>query len=101
FVRCWRESFANRGALWSPLPGIFDGAVHLAAGGHSACVVDGNRTVSCWQSLDRAPSLGRPTPIVGLANIAGLAIGRAHQCAWDRAGGASCWGDNRAGQLGD
>ena len=34
-----------------------------------------------------------PHAIPGLANVAGLALGRSHACAWTREGTVACWGD--------
>jgi alpha-tubulin suppressor-like RCC1 family protein len=41
------------------------------------------------------------TRIEGLADVAGLAIGRSHVCAVRAWGGVACWGKDEEGELGD
>jgi alpha-tubulin suppressor-like RCC1 family protein len=39
--------------------------------------------------------------VIGFANVAQIALGAAFSCAWLEDATVSCWGSNRAGQLGD
>lgn len=75
-------------------------------GGHG-CVVQGEK-VACWGN-NRKGQLGRGTvsdqetsaaEIVGLADVAGLALGAEFSCARLHTGGVRCWGRNDLGQLG-
>jgi alpha-tubulin suppressor-like RCC1 family protein len=83
----------------------------VAAGDYHTCVVIADR-VNCWGSNWRGQLGNRNTnnsyTPVSVAQLAGaithLAAGQAHTCAVVDNGDADqiwCWGDNRAGQLGN
>lgn len=99
-MRCWGSSFPVRHEL--------DDVVALAAGYDHLCAVRTDGTAECWGE-NRAGQIGdgtvggtRPNPVdvSGLTDLAGIAAGRDHTCAWDRAGSTWCWGSNSEGQLG-
>ena len=95
--------------------------------GHT-CVLHDDRTVSCWGSdrwgvlgqggppasqedrsdgdptvpvAVRASGLALPTKVRGIIDAVDVSAGGAHTCVVHADGGASCWGDNAWGQLGD
>ena len=48
------------------------------------------------------PDAPSPSPaLTPLEDVAGVATGAAHSCAWTNDGDVLCWGDNDHGQLGD
>lgn len=103
------------------VPGITD-AVKLAVGDKTSCVIRRDGTVWCWgQNVPLRDGLGsigdgrppdetcapgawcrrRPTQVVGLRDVVDLSVRANHACAVVRTGQLFCWGDNRAGVLGD
>jgi alpha-tubulin suppressor-like RCC1 family protein len=85
--------------------------VHLltpTAGGHHTCAPTNGAATYCWgRNIDGQLGAGfpsffeeAPVPVTGLARFTGLAGGEDHTCALAGNGAASCWGDNRASQLG-
>ncbi len=85
------------------------GVTALSAGRtHSCAVVSGGEAL-CWgDNEDGQLGLGfsqqrlLPERVQGLASgVADISAGQAHTCALTAAGGALCWGNNDAGQLGD
>lgn len=110
-VYCWGSgavgSYVGR---YTAVPVVVDqvnGAVAVAAGGHScALLVDG--TVKCWGNnsngqLGNGGDSGSLTavPVSQLANAVGISAGRNHTCALIADGTARCWGDNTGGKVGD
>ena len=61
------------------------------------CGVAGGQ-VSCWQIANTSATV---TAVGGLASITQVVSGTAHDCALAKSGQVSCWGANRAGELGD
>jgi alpha-tubulin suppressor-like RCC1 family protein len=57
----------------------------------------------CGSGTARGDCSLRAIPVTGIdaATITQLAIGQSHTCALIAGGTVMCWGDNRAGQLGD
>src|SRR5690606_28836965 len=53
--------------------------------------------VACWG----AGFAKAPVEVPGAAGALALTAGEAHTCARMADGGARCWGDSAAGQLGD
>lgn len=84
----------------------------IAAGGRHTCAVDATDSVFCWgdntsgQLGDGTVGAARPLPAPiarpdTLLGVVELRAGRAHTCARTLVGAVFCWGDNRAGQLGN
>jgi len=89
-----------------------DDAVEVHLGSGFACARRSNGSAVCWgrdysgQLGDGtvhsgAPVIGGPTPVVGIVDAEGLAVGAAHACATLADGSARCWGEGHLGQLGD
>ena len=91
-------------------------AIHLAAGGGHTCAVLADHTVKCWGAGESGQlgwgalrDHGIPSRVMNLsADVVQIAAGEAHTCARtspdghpESAGSVFCWGDNRAGQLGN
>ncbi|MFN8650336.1 MAG: Ig-like domain-containing protein [Gemmatimonadales bacterium] len=67
----------------------------VAAGAAMSCGVATGGAV-CWGAgYDGLTAIG------GTAGLTGIAVGNRHACGLVSGGRAVCWGDNRAGQLGD
>jgi alpha-tubulin suppressor-like RCC1 family protein/Tol biopolymer transport system component len=81
----------------------------LAAGAAHSCALLIDGRVKCWgrnvdgQLGDNTQiSRARPVFVAGLApGTQSVAAGAAHTCVRTATNGASCWGDNQYGQLGD
>ena len=115
-VWCWGDNHNGQlgegttGNLAVPVPVTgFTNAASLAAGQTSTCALKRDGTVWCWGD-NRSGQLGigsaifRPVAVrvAGAIGAVDVAAGSAHTCAAISApGGVSCWGNNRAGQLGD
>ena len=91
------------------VPGL-SGGTAVATGGAHTCVVLSDSTVRCWgdgmegQLGGGGGAVGQhttPTSVVGLSGVAQLAAGSEYTCALLTSGGASCWGSNYDGQLGN
>ena len=98
------------------VPGIAD-AVAIASKSDFTCALRAGGGVACWGSnsdgqlgngasdpQNRREMSGTdcaPTAVVDLDDAVSVAVGSAHACAVRRGGAIVCWGDNRAGQLGD
>ena len=67
----------------------------VEAGASFACGINPTGAV-CWGGGFEGLS-----PIGGTAGLTGLVTGKGHACGLVSGGRAVCWGDNRAGQLGD
>ncbi len=88
------------------LPGA---AVAVATGHSHTCALTVGGAVLCWGRNDNG-QLGdsstttrlTPTPVLGLGSgVSAIATGYYHSCAVTSSGGATCWGVNSDGQLGD
>lgn len=115
-IKCWGINWTNQlgngSTTDSPLPvdvsGITD-AVSVATAGANTCarLLDGS--VKCWGIYYygvigvASPVFGEapPTTVGGLSNVVDLRMGYNHACGLDNVGSLKCWGDNRAGQLGN
>jgi len=116
-VKCWGANFSGQlgdGSTSQRLTpvdvtGLASGVQAIAAGGGHGCAVTGTGGVKCWGAnvsgqLGDGSTTDRLTPVdaAGLSGgMKAIAAGGSHSCALTEAGGATCWGDNYYGQLGD
>jgi alpha-tubulin suppressor-like RCC1 family protein len=102
----------------TPVTGLLD-AVEIDAGISFTCARRSGGGVVCWGDNDTGEigdgtcSFPRvsgcpagadrpvPTPVIGLTDAVGLAVGTHHACAPRRSGEVVCWGQNFAGAVGD
>ena len=114
-VRCWGSNWAGRLGNSStndsatPVSAFaLNGAATIAAGTHS-CASTTSGAVMCWgtngwgnlgigdptiQSVDVPPS------VLGLSDVAAVAVGGDYACALTHSGHISCWGNNSNGRTG-
>ena len=111
-VACWGSNID--GALGLPLatnqfptPVNVSGlgtAAALAAGQQRNCVVNSDRTVSCWgsKSLTGTPDPGNPTPtrVDVITNVAQVSLSSRKACAVTGGGNLYCWSANASGLAG-
>jgi alpha-tubulin suppressor-like RCC1 family protein len=112
-VSCWGgDGFGDTGNPASATPAAvagLSGALAVAAGGNSSCAITAGNGVMCWgdgQSceLGNGTCLGSQTPVqvTGLTSgVLSIAVSLTHSCALLSDGGASCWGGDDIGQLGN
>ena len=89
--------------------GLMSGVVAISAGESHTCALTTSRAVNCWGSnfygqLGDGSTSNNPLPVAvtGLASgVKSISAGHSHTCAVTTSGGAMCWGNNDAGQLGD
>ena len=95
-------------AVPMPVAGLAAGVVKLTAGAYHTCALLKGGQAACWGD-NQSGQLGdgtrvsrtRPTPTKKLAGTAVfLTAGDFHTCALLQEGTYTCWGANRAGQLG-
>src|SRR5262249_42907109 len=80
-------------------------ALAIVAGASHACVMHGDRTVSCWGN-NAAGQLGNrtrqrtatPINVVGLTNTIAIVAGGNSFCSQLSTKALQCWGDNTSGQ---
>jgi len=116
---CWGGN--SEGQIGSPydgaqpptfVPGI-PPVLAVSSGYYHTCAVTSTKQVYCWGSNCQGASGSgtskpceksnpAPTLLAGLdSGVLGLSIGANHTCAITLEGGATCWGDNSRGQLGN
>lgn len=92
-----------------PVTGLASGVRTVSAGHSYACALTESGVVWCWGS-NRSGQLGDgtnndssvPVQVQGLnANIVAISAGDYHVCALNADGAVQCWGEGRAGQLGN
>jgi alpha-tubulin suppressor-like RCC1 family protein len=113
-AKCWGYGIVGNGSPEgsSPTPvdivGLSSGVVAITQGDLHVCAHLADR-VSCWGRNDYG-QLGDgsretrlvPTDVVGLGGpIQAVSAGSESTCAVISPGTLKCWGNNRAGQLGD
>ncbi len=106
-------------------PGTLSGVKAIAAGDQTSCALVSGGGVDCW-GLNQSGELGdgtfsgpetctaistpcsrTPVEVKGvggsgaLSGIEAIAAGGGQTCALTSVGGVDCWGDNKAGELGD
>jgi alpha-tubulin suppressor-like RCC1 family protein len=119
-LKCWGDAFEPKGKVVTVLP---VGVADIATGAVHACALMEDKTVQCW-GANASGEVGdgtldprnAPVPVEGLSGpAAGVTAGvvqcfgcipymtgtYGHSCALIQNGDVQCWGDNRAGQLGD
>lgn len=114
-VWCWGAS--GRGQLghvsggFAPVSGLRS-AVRVYAGAEHACAKDRAGQLYCWGDNSKgqlgsnggARALSAPVPravaVRGISRVGEVALGERFSCAAAQ-GRVYCWGDNRAGQIGN
>jgi alpha-tubulin suppressor-like RCC1 family protein len=84
------------------------GAQRIACGMNHACVLGVDAKVYCWGN-NAYGALGdgteknrvEPGPVVGLSQVAEIAVDYARTCARSISGDVHCWGDSEFGKAGD
>ena len=119
-VKCWgADDSGQLGGFWAAslatpqeVGGLGAPAQAITAGLGHTCALTEDGAVKCW-GANESGQLGNglttmsyePVDPIGLAgDVQAIAAGRAHTCALLGAGSNAsvlCWGNNRAGQLGD
>lgn len=116
-VKCW--GYNHNGQLGNgsttdastpvAVSGLASGIAAISAGGGNTCALTQTGAVQCWGSnlfggLGNGSTTQSPLP-VGVSSLGSgalaIAVGSGHSCALTTAGGASCWGLNNHGQLGN
>jgi alpha-tubulin suppressor-like RCC1 family protein len=116
-VKCWGENVYGQLGDGSNMErdapvdvsGLTSGVTAIATGQYHSCAVTSAGGAKCWGNNDsgqlgdgtRSNTRNLPVDVVGLSGAARLAAGFSHTCALTSTGGAKCWGDNSAGQVGD
>lgn len=113
-LKCWGSNeFDNLGdgsdVDYSTTPvdvvGMESGVRTVDIGLYSACATMDDGTVRCWGTGTLGDGSGEssstPVEVVDLENAWEVTVGRFHTCAVTTMQGATCWGENYYGQLGN
>ncbi len=91
----------------------------IASSDHHSCAVMADGSVRCWGWNDRGqlgyesseachviegadfPCMSKPRAVPGISNVTAIVVGGEHSCALLADSSVRCWGENRAGQIGD
>jgi alpha-tubulin suppressor-like RCC1 family protein len=116
-VKCWGllglgglgDGTATGSSTPKSVVGLESGVTAITAGGSHACALTTDGAAKCW-GLNASAQLGdgtqsaRTTPVTvsGLGSgVVAIEAGSINTCAVTSSGGASCWGTNYTGALGD
>ena len=82
--------------------GLPPGVVAIRANFAQTCALTASGAVWCWGGYDQADPRLTPRPVSQWSDgVTELRFGLEHLCAQFVGGGVNCFGDNRAGQVGD
>lgn len=113
-VTCWGSAALPPGASSPGVPvaisDVSGSALALAGGQVHTCALIQTGNIQCW-GKDTFGQLGSGpcsvycsraiVDVPGISGAIAVAAGTSHSCAALSAGSVHCWGDNRAGQVGD
>jgi alpha-tubulin suppressor-like RCC1 family protein len=124
-VKCWGANTGATGSMLGratsnsssdadPVPdyvtGLSSGVRALSVGQGSACALMTDKTLKCWGSnwegrlgdgtTTATTDTSGPVSVLGLSDVAAVAVGSAHACAVVSSGKVYCWGQWESGQLG-
>lgn len=116
-VTCWGDNAsgnfgnATNTSTTSPVAAFIGITVTaIALGQSNLCAITGTGTVLCAGTntdgeLGDGSAMGTgsntPVTVAGITNATGLVAGLHHECAFNAAGAAQCWGYGTSGQLGN
>lgn len=117
-VKCWGDNFygqlgdgtTTRRTIPTDVLGLTSGVISVSAGNYHTCALTTTGGVKCWgNNWDGELGIGTvtspqssPIDVISLSSgVIMISAGYSHTCALLNSGGIKCWGDNRAGQLGD
>ena len=86
------------------IDGLPTGITDIQVTAASACVLGPSAGIYCWgTTLDSTPYVFdiERVPNINPEEVTQLSANLTHSCARMKHGGVRCWGDNRAGALGD
>jgi alpha-tubulin suppressor-like RCC1 family protein len=110
-VKCWGLAINGSNVSSTPtnVPGT-EGSVGVGVGEDFACAISSSGLVKCWGAndrgqlgVDRATSIGQPSPgaaVTGLSGVVQFGAGLDHACTVTSEGTVRCWGANIQGQCG-